>query len=595
MHKPSNSIHPGATELRRLRRTPPPAMRYFVLATDYDGTLAFEGTVTPSTLAALQRLKDSGRKPILVTGRQLDDLLQVFPESSIFDRIVADNGAVLHTPANRETKILAEAPSSEFIDALRLRGVPLTVGHVIVATIEPYDKVVLEVIKERGFELQVVYNKGSVMILPSGVNKSTGLAAALAELGLSEHNTVAVGDAENDHALLNLAELGVAVSNSIPTLKERADLVTTLPAGSGVEELIDQILLDDLATVAPRRADKRIVLGKQVDCENDVAIKPYGNSFVIAGPSGSGKTTVVRTLIERLVQNDYQVCLVDPEGDYDELEKFVALGSPNRAPEMSEIFQIIANPKSNVSVNLLGVPHADRPVYFSGLFPKLQEQRSRTGRPHWIIIDETHHLIPKAWDPAAGALPEKLSETVLVTVHVDSVLPAALKSMTGIIAVGPTPEETLRQFSEAIGFPSPVQEPLPHKRGQVLLWRVSETDRLIRLQIDPPSEEIRRHKRKYSVGELPPDRSFYFKGPDDKLNLRAQNLTTFIQLAEGVDDETWLHHLRHNDYSDWMRENIKDKDLVAEVAEIEREPAVTAQQSRAKVIEAINKRYTAPE
>jgi len=295
------------------------------------------------------------------------------------------------------------------------------------------------------------------------------------------------------------------------------------------------------------------------------------------------------------VRNDYQVCLVDPEGDYDELEKFVALGSPNRAPEMSEIFQIIANPKSNVSVNLLGVPLPDRPVFFSGLFPKLQEQRSRTGRPHWIIIDETHHLIPKAWDPAAGALPEKLSETVLVTVHTDSVFPAALKSMTDIIAVGPAPQETLRQFSRSIGVPSPVPKPLPHKTGEVLLWRVGEANGPIRLQIDPPSDEIRRHKRKYSVGELPPDRSFFFKGPEGKLNLRAQNLTTFIQLSEGVDDDTWLHHLRQHDYSDWMRENIKDKDLVAQVAEIENEPAVTAEQSRAKIIEAINKRYTAPE
>ena len=191
-------------------------MRYFSLACDYDGTLAHEGVVAPSTIAALQRLKDSGRKPILVTGRELEELLAILPDPAIFDRIVADNGAVLYSPVTRESRVLGEAPSPEFLAALRARRVPFSVGQVIVATVEPYDSTVLEVIKDHGLEMQVIYNKGSVMILPSGVNKSTGLAAALAELSLSEHNTVAVGDAENDHALLNLCEIGAGCRQRHP-------------------------------------------------------------------------------------------------------------------------------------------------------------------------------------------------------------------------------------------------------------------------------------------------------------------------------------------------------------------------------------------
>jgi hypothetical protein len=115
------------------------------------------------------------------------------------------------------------------------------------------------------------------------------------------------------------------------------------------------------------------------------------------------------------------------------------------------------------------------------------------------------------------------------------------------------------------------------------------------VHLKPAAEEARRHKRKYAGGELPPDRSFYFKGPQGKLNLRAQNLNMFIQLAEGVDEDTWLYHLRGGDYSQWMRENIKDKDLVAEVEEIENNPASAPGDSRARVIEAINRRYTAAE
>jgi hypothetical protein len=250
------SYKPGGIAPRR-EGAVRPAMRYFALACDYDGTLADAGVVSPSTLDALQRLKDSGRKPILVTGRQLDDLFQVFPEHAIFDRILADNGAVLYSPASRETKTLGEPPPAAFLDALRLRGVPFSAGKVIVATVEPYDVAVLEAIKEQGLELQVVYNKGSVMVLPSGLNKSTGLAAALGELGLSEHNTVAVGDGENDNALLAFCELGVAVSDAIPTLKDRADLTTTLPASRGVKELIDRILANDLAGVEPPRSSNR--------------------------------------------------------------------------------------------------------------------------------------------------------------------------------------------------------------------------------------------------------------------------------------------------------------------------------------------------
>ena len=221
-------------------------MRYFALACDYDGTLADEGIVSPTTLAAVQRLKDSGRKPILVTGRQLADLIQVFPDHAIFDRIVADNGAVLYSPASCATKILGEPPPPAFLEALSRRGVPFTVGHVIVATIEPYDAAVLQVIKDQGLELHVIYNKGSVMILPSGLNKSTGLLAALSELGVPPHRTVGVGDGENDHSLLHACGLGVAVANAVPSLKEEADWVTRQESGKGVEELIGRLLRNDL-------------------------------------------------------------------------------------------------------------------------------------------------------------------------------------------------------------------------------------------------------------------------------------------------------------------------------------------------------------
>jgi hydroxymethylpyrimidine pyrophosphatase-like HAD family hydrolase len=236
-------------------------MRYFCLACDFDGTLATDGRVLGSTVQALERVASSGRKLLLVTGRRMDDLRPVFPQYGMFERIVAENGAVLYRPGNRDAKVLADAPSEKFIAALRKHQVPLEVGHSVVATLRPYDHVVLRVIRELGLELHVIYNKDAVMVLPSGVNKGTGLVAALAELGISRHNTVAIGDAENDHSLLSVCECGAAVANAIPTLKERADITTIEPNGKGVEELIEKLLLNDLRDVKTRRSRDEIPFG----------------------------------------------------------------------------------------------------------------------------------------------------------------------------------------------------------------------------------------------------------------------------------------------------------------------------------------------
>src|SRR5262249_47740769 len=157
----------------------------------YDGTLAEDGRVSRETVAALDRIRASGRQLILVTGRKLDDLLEIFCETRLFHRVVAENGAVLYRPTAAEERLLAEPPPERFVAELRQRGVsPLSVGRAIVATWQPHETTVLEVIRDLGLELHVIFNKGAVMVLPSGVNKATGLAAALDELRLSPGNVV---------------------------------------------------------------------------------------------------------------------------------------------------------------------------------------------------------------------------------------------------------------------------------------------------------------------------------------------------------------------------------------------------------------------
>ena len=568
-------------------------MRYHVLAADYDGTLADDGRVDAPTLEALRRLADTGRKLVLVTGRQLDDLLAVFPEAAQFARIVAENGAVLHRPDTRETRDLAEPVPAALVDTLRGAGVtPLSAGRVIVSTWQPWDTAVLEAIRTLGLELQVIFNKGAVMVLPSGVNKASGLLAALDDLLISRHNCVGIGDAENDHAFFGVCECAIAVANALPMLKEKADWVTAGDHGRGVVEVIDELIRDDLARLEPRLTRHAISLGTTPGGA-DVRVQPYGTSVLIAGPSGSGKSTLTSSMMERLMDAGYQVCVVDPEGDYASMPGAIVLGDQQRAPGPEEVLDVLDAPTGHAVVNLLGVSLKERPAFFDALLPRLQERRSQVGRPHWLVIDEAHHLLPPTWNPASQTLPRALTGVLLITVHPEHVAAAVLESVGVVVGVGGSGADTIRAFCAATGRSAPRWDPEFLQPGEALFWAPGGEAGPLAFRASAPRAERRRHVRKYAEGELGPDRSFYFRGPDDRLNLRAQNLGLFVQIAEGVDDATWLHHLERGDYSRWFREAIKNEDLAREAAAIE-QAAAPASESRARIRAAIDRRYTLP-
>jgi len=551
-------------------------VRYLAVATDYDGTLAEQGTVRPETVAAVERLRKSGRRVVLVTGRELRDLQTVFDRFDLFDLVVAENGALLYRPQTREEKCVAEPPPPALAERLRQRGAtPLHTGRVIVATREPYEVAAVEVVRELGLEWQVIFNKGAVMLLPSGVNKQTGLALALEELCLSMRNTVAVGDAENDHAMLAASECGVAVANALDSLKQRADLVTRGARGAGVEELIDRIIEDDLRSVVVAR--HALLLGTRRD-GTELRIAPAGRRLLIAGPSGSGKTTVATGFIERLMAAGYQCCIVDSEGDYGGFEGLVGVGTPERAPAIGEILELLAKPSVHVGINLVAVPVNDRPAFFATLLPRLQELRARRGRPHWIVIDEAHHLFPASWQPGQLTLPRELG-VLMVTANPQQVSPAMLETVDTALAVGKTPERALQPFGRV--------PPVEIEDGEVLAWSNGQAEPLRLVQ----GKAQVRHRRKYAAGDLGGE-AFVFRGPQGKLKLRARNLDMFLQMAEGVDEETWMHHLAQRDYSKWFRTVVKDDGLAAEAEQIE---SGGGPESRDRIRDAIGRRYTLPE
>jgi hypothetical protein len=218
-------------------------MWYHVLACDYDGTLASEGRIAPETVRALGRVRESGRRLVLITGRQFEDLLGICPEIDLFDWVVVENGAVLYEPRGKRVDDLAAPAPAAFLAALERAGVPFSTGRIVVSAVVPHETAVLRVIHDLGLALQIILNRESVMVLPAGVSKQSGLEEALRRLGVPADKVIGVGDAENDLAFLRLAGFAVAVGNAVPSLAAEADLVTRAPNGAGVREFVEEWLL----------------------------------------------------------------------------------------------------------------------------------------------------------------------------------------------------------------------------------------------------------------------------------------------------------------------------------------------------------------
>lgn len=566
-------------------------MHYTALATDYDGTIAHDGVVDDATIAALERLRHAARRLILVTGRQLADLQRVMPRLDVFDVVVAENGGVLYRPRSREERLLAAAPDARLVARLQALQVdPLSVGRTIIASWEPNQDKVLEAIRELGLELAITFNKGAVMVLPAGVNKASGLRAALDALDLSPLNCVAVGDAENDMAFLEVAGASVAVANAVPALQERAAWVTKAARGAGVAELADKLLASDLAALDPRLPRQTVALAED-DQGQAVTIAPHRETVLLTGMSGGGKSTLTQGLTERLAAGGFQFCIVDPEGDYEGLEDAVGVGDADRPPILAEIVELLRKTDTSVVVNLLAIPLEDRPGFLAGLMPELAGLRAELGRPHVVVVDEAHHMLPEDWDPGEAALPAGLAGFIFVTTRPGQVSPRLLQAADRLVVVGGEPGAALQVFCQArqlCGFDAP--DALP--TGEALVLTVADGS-LARVRVIAGTGPHLRHRRKYADGNLGEDRSFWFRGPDGRLKLRAQNLSLFLQLADGVDADTWQWHRQRGDFSRWIETSIKDPDLAGEVAAVERGDG-DADQARRQVRDAVERRYTAP-
>ena len=348
----------------------------------------------------------------------------------------------------------------------------------------------------------------------------------------------------------------------------------------------------DLADLEPCLQRHHILLGTRTDNEAEIFLKPYGVNVLLAGTSGGGKTTLATGIIERLIDQAYQVCVIDPEGDYAHLEDTIMLGSANRSPDPEEVLQLLEKPQQSVVINLLDIALEERPAFFHRLLPRLQELRARTGHPHWIVVDETHHLLPAALEPAALLLPQNMYGMMMLTVQPQHVAKDVLALADVIITIGEAPHETLRHFSDMLGLPPPPLVAQTLEQGYAVMWARHEAASPVQFRTMPPRVERQRHVRKYMEGELGQESSFYFRGPEGsicgrRISWSSYSLPRELTMQPGC--IICIREITHTGSALSLKIRTWPKKL-SKLASAKTFPP----ESRALVKTAIEKRYTAP-
>jgi hypothetical protein len=292
--------------------------------------------------------------------------------------------------------------------------------------------------------------------------------------------------------------------------------------------------------------------------------------------------------------NGYQACVIDPEGDYGGIDDIIPVGDVERVPTIAEVMRLLERPTHSIVVNLLGMPMDQRPVFLAELCPQLHELRDRTGRPHWLIIDEAHHLLPAWGDPECQQLSPKLPGLVLVTVDPRHLLPREVQNSTIVVVLDSGPRELLLAYADVSGHQIPASVPASLEHDEGLAWFPESETLPVRFHPVRAHSQHRRHRRKYAESDLGPERSFRFRGARGALDVSARNLGDFVSVAWQVDDDVWLYHARRGDYSNWIRGSINDVLLADEIAVIEARRDLSPDESRRAICGAIEEFYTLP-
>lgn len=548
-------------------------MKLAAIALDYDGTIAVNDVMDPSVRAAISETRDAGIAVILATGRRLEDLRRVAGDLSCFDVVVAENGAVVDFPLRGRHVVLGHTPHTGFVAELRCRGVRCEAGEALVEADANASPIIIEVIHALELPLVLTFNRGRVMALPQAIGKSTGLKNALTTLRLSIHNTIAIGDAENDHDLLDACEVGVAVEWGSAALCAVADEIIRGSGPRAVAEYMRQLARTKELTSA-QMGRRRILLGHRHD-GTPVNLAVRGRPVLIAGEPGTGKSWIAGLMCEQLILQGYCLCVIDPEGDYASLEALpsvVVLGGDDPPPNARDLTRALRHADVSIVVDLSKVRHREKVHYVENVVDLLLRLRRQTGLPHRIVVDEAHYLMARK--PSWARDPEELRGQTLITYRISSLTRELSMPTDAVVIVtresDPPEIDTLRGLCRATGLTlscSALKDLLVNEAA-ILPGAEESGGCVMRFEIAQRLTAHVRHRTKYLDMPVNEWQSFVFTDAGRPV-ARAHTLKEFVGLIMTLPESVVKDHLTRHDFSRWIDSVFRDGILAARIRGLE--------------------------
>ena len=548
-------------------------MKFSVLALDYDGTIAHDGALDPDAKAAIMEVRARGIVAVLVTGRILSDLKLAAGGLEFVDAVVAENGAVIEFP-NGHSRLLSQPPPQVFLDELGRAGIKFRMGQCIVDTDAASAEKILEVIRRLELPLVQLFNHSQLMVLPQAISKGTGFREALNALRLSPHNAIGIGDAENDHDLLEACEVGVAVSWGSPALQKKADQILT---GDGPRAVAGYLRRAAQEMRLPRDLNgrHRITLGT-ADDGSPLTVAIQGRNLLLVGEPQSGKSWATGLACEQMILQGYSVCVIDPEGDYSSLEALpgvVVLGRADPLPDIPDVVRALRHFDLSVVLDLSRAQYQEKVSYLRELMPMLITLRHTTGLPHRIIVDEAHYFLhePNIRD----LLDLELGAYAVVTYRPSGLDPDLLKDIELIVSKRLTQPQEVQsllamvknknvkpQWAATLGALANDEAVLLPGSGEV-------EGKLRRFKLFPRLTQHVHHKTKYFDLQLVPGGEFVFTNHGKALGPPARSLKQFVFLLQSMPATSLGEHARRGDFSRWIGDMFHDHRLASDVGNIE--------------------------
>ncbi len=575
-------------------------MKFLALALDFDGTIAQNDVLDASVRKAIAELRARRIVVLLVTGRLLEDLRRVAGDLHFVDAVVAENGAVIEFPDSGYTAVLGQPTPANLLAELQKEGIVHTVGRSVIDADSAAAPRILALLQRLELPQVLIFNRSRVMVVPQGITKGTGLRAALTILRLSGHNTVAIGDAENDHELLRECEVGVAVGWGSEALKTSADYVLPGDGPAAVANYIRE-LAHACQIPVPQRTRRRLLLG-HTDDGSPLTLAVRGRNVLIAGDPKSGKSWVTGLLCEQLILYGYSLCILDPEGDYISLEALpgvVVLGGADPLPRTRDLLRTLRHADVSVVIDLSHTGYEEKLEYLRSVLPAVATLRRQTGLPHRIIVDEAHYFLH---DPNVSELVDvELNGYTLITYRA-SQLRRDVLTATQVVIV--TRESDPREISELYTLCRSCEGRTTESEWRQLIGNLvigeaialpitEETQGAVRrIRLAPRLTPHIRHASKYIDLPVPESRAFVFWRNGSLTGQRARTLHEFVEIIERARPLVLDGHLRRNDFSNWITNVFGDYPLAKTIRRLEDDYRARNESEIArKLAEAIRSRY----